>query len=59
MELSPEFQSQSSLWRPILLSNPKILGVLGPLRHGASSGDLGTIRRVRAQGGEGYSNVLK
>ena len=41
MVLSPESQGQSPLWRPTLLSDPKILGVLGHLQHGESSGDLG------------------
>jgi hypothetical protein len=35
---SPESQDQSPLWRPTLLSDPKILGVLGCLWHGESSG---------------------
>ena len=41
MALSPESQGQSPLWRPTLLSDPKILGVLGHLWHGESSGDRG------------------
>jgi hypothetical protein len=38
-----------------LTSDPKILGVLGPLWHGESSGDLGTIHWVHAQGDEGLA----
>ena len=34
-----------------LTSDPKILGMLGHLRHGESSGNLGTIPQVSAQGG--------
>jgi hypothetical protein len=34
---------QSSLWRPTLFSDPKILGVPGLLWHGESSGDRGTV----------------
>ena len=41
MEFSPESQGQSPLWRPTFLSDPKILGVLGRLLRGESSGDLG------------------
>jgi hypothetical protein len=47
MALSPESRGQSPLWRPTLLSDPKILGVLGRLQCGESSGDCG----VCAQGG--------
>jgi hypothetical protein len=43
MELSPESWGQSPLWRPSLLSDPKILGVLGHLWHGESSWDCGTV----------------
>jgi hypothetical protein len=50
MALSPEFPGQSPPWRPTLLSNSKILGVLGKMQHGESSGDLGIIRRVHAKG---------
>ena len=53
MVLSPESQVQGLLWRPTLLSDPKILGVLGSLQRGESSRDLGTICRVCAQGGTG------
>ena len=48
--LSPETQVQSPLYKPTLLSDPKILGVLGHLWCGEFSGDLGTIFRVCAQG---------
>jgi hypothetical protein len=53
MVLSPESQGQSSLWRPTLLSDPKILAMLGRLQCGEFSGDCGTIWQVRAQGGMG------
>jgi hypothetical protein len=43
MELSPELLGQSSLWRQTLLSDPKILSVLGHLRLGESSGDFGIV----------------
>ena len=43
MALSPESQGQSPLWRPTLFSDPKIMGVLGCLWHGESSGDRGTV----------------
>jgi hypothetical protein len=43
MVFSPESQGQSPLWRLTLLSDPKILGVLGCLQCGESSGDLGTV----------------
>ena len=46
MVLSPESQGQSPLWKPTLLSDPKILGVLGCLMHGESSGALGIICQV-------------
>ena len=49
MVLSPEFQGQSPLWRPTLLSDPKILCVLGCLQHGEFSVDLGTVCWVCAQ----------
>ena len=39
MALSPHSWGQSPLWRPTLLSDPKILGVLGHLWCGESSGD--------------------
>lgn len=51
MALSPESHSQSCLWRLTLLNDPKILGVLGHLWSGESSGDSGTIFRVSAQSG--------
>ena len=35
----------------LLTSDPKILGVLGCLRGGESSGDHGTVHRVQAQVG--------
>lgn len=50
MGLSPEFWGQSPLWRPTLLSDPKILGVLGHLWCGKSSGDRGTVLQFFAQG---------
>jgi hypothetical protein len=50
MVLSPESWGQRPLWRPILLSDPKVLGFLGCGRCGESSGDCGT---VHPQGGEG------
>jgi hypothetical protein len=43
MVLSPESQGQSPLWRPTLLSDPKILGMLGCLWHGESSEECGTV----------------
>jgi hypothetical protein len=43
MVFSPESEGQSPLWRSILLSDPKILGVLGHLWCGESSGDCGTV----------------
>jgi hypothetical protein len=49
MVFSPESQSQSPLWRLTLLSDPKILRVLGRLQRGESSGELGTIHQVHAQ----------
>jgi hypothetical protein len=55
MGLSPESQSQSPLWRPTLLSDPMILGVLGCLRCGESFGDHGIIRWVRARSGLGLA----
>ena len=55
MVLSLESRGQSPLWRPTLLSDPKILGVLGHLQHGESSGDRGTVHRVGAQGGLGLA----
>ena len=51
MALSSESQSQSPFWSLILLSDPKILGVLGHLQFGKSSGNYGTVHR--AQGGTG------
>ena len=51
MALSLESWGQSPLWRPTLLSDPKILGVLGHLWSGESSGDHGTIHRVHAKDG--------
>ena len=44
MVLSPESRSQRPLWRLTLLSDPKILGVLGRLLSGEPSGDRGTVR---------------
>ena len=38
-----------------LTSDPKILGVLGCLWHGESSGDPGTILHVHVQGGAGLA----
>ena len=55
MVLSPESQGQSPPWRLTLLSDPKILGVLGHLHHGEFSGDLGKVCGVRAQGGLGLA----
>ena len=52
MTLLPDSQCQRPLWRPSLLSDPKILGVLGGLLNGESSGDRGTVCRVQAQGGK-------
>jgi hypothetical protein len=49
----PESQSQSPLWRPTLLSDPMILGVLGYLCHVETSGDHGSVHWVHAQGGTG------
>jgi hypothetical protein len=53
MVLSLESWGQSPLWRWTLLSDPRILGVLGHLQHGESSGDGGTVCHVPAQGGPG------
>ena len=36
-----------------LTSDPKILGVLGCLWHGVSSGECGTVCQVHSQGGQG------
>ena len=52
MTLLPDSQCQRPLWRPSLLSDPKILGVLGGLLNGESSGDRGTVCPVQAQGGK-------
>ena len=51
--LSPDFWGQSPLWRPTLLTDPKILGVLGHLQCGESSGACGTLSRVCAKDGLG------
>lgn len=43
------------LWKKSCIpitSDPKILGVLGGLLNGESSGDRGTVCRVQAQGGK-------
>jgi hypothetical protein len=47
--LLPESQDQSPLWRLTLLSDPKILGVLGCLLHGEFSKELGTVCWVHIQ----------
>ena len=57
MVLSPESQGQSSLWRPTLLSDPKILGVLGHLQCGESSGDLGTSAEFEPKMERGWRQV--
>ena len=55
--LSPEFRGQSPLWRLTLLSNPKILGVLGHLWCRESSGDRETLRKVyRLSGADANQN---
>ena len=53
MALLPESQCQSPLWRLTLLSDPKIIGVLGRLWRRESSGDHGPFHRVLVQGGTG------
>jgi hypothetical protein len=53
MVLSPESRGQNPLWRLSLFSDPKILGVVGCLWHGESSGDLGIVCRVHTQDGSG------
>ena len=55
MVLSPGSQGQSPLWRPTILSDPKILGVLGYLQCGEFSGDHVTIHQIHVQGGTGLS----
>jgi hypothetical protein len=55
MVLSSEIRGQGPLWRLPLLINPKILGVLGHLWCGESSGNRRTICWVSAQGGPGLA----
>ena len=53
MALSPESRDQSPLSRPTLLRDPKILGVLGHLLCGESSGDHETVHQAHAQNDPG------
>jgi hypothetical protein len=57
MLLSPECQFQSPLWRPTLLSDPKILGLLGCLWCGESSGNHGTAAMFVPKEARGWSRL--
>jgi hypothetical protein len=55
MALSLESRGQKPLWRLTLLSDPKILDVLGRLRLEESSGDRGTISQIHTQDDAGLT----
>ena len=53
--MGPCLRSSVASAAHVLSSNPKVLGVLGDLRHGESSWDLGTLCQVHAEDGEGLA----